>query len=146
MSDPKREFIEYLNQQGLKLTAQRMTILDVLLSCGGHHSLEEMYKLVNEVDDSIGQATVYRTLKLLVDAGFADAIAFHDGITRYELKYGQEHHDHLVCRDCGASLEFHSEKLEREIRAIARKHGFKDTSHVVNIYGICKDCQDKGRK
>ena len=146
MADPKREFIEYLTKQGLKLTSQRMTILDVLLQGTGHYSLEEMYRLVNKVDDSIGQATVYRTLKLLVDAGFADTLTLHDGITRYELKYGQSHHDHLVCRDCGESVEFHSGKLEKEIAAIAKKHGFADTSHVMNIFGICKNCQNRARK
>ena len=141
MTDPKGDFISYLGQQGLKLTPQRMTVLEVLLRGGGHYSLEEMYNLVNEVDNTIGQATVYRTLKLLVEAGFADALTLHDGITRYELKYGQSHHDHLVCSECGESIEFHSKKLEREIQSIAKQHGFKETSHVVNIIGVCAACR-----
>jgi Fur family ferric uptake transcriptional regulator len=145
VSDPQQEFIQYLSKHGLKLTPQRMTILEVLLQGGGHFTLEEMYQKVNEVDPSVGQATVYRTLKLLVEAGFADAVTFNDSITRYELRYGTEHHDHLICQDCGASIEFTSPKLEKELAAIAKKHGYDPTEHVVNIVGICKECRSKAK-
>jgi len=142
----RQEFIDYLAREGLKLTQQRLAILDVLLDAGGHYSLEEMYRKVAEADPHVSQATVYRTLKLLVDSGFANEVTFGDGLTRYELRYGQKHHDHLICRECGRSVEFLTPELEKLLEDIARQHGFIQTSHALNIFGLCDVCRRKHRR
>jgi Fur family ferric uptake transcriptional regulator len=86
-------------------------------------------------------ATVYRTMKLLAEAGLAHARNFGDGQTRYEAAVGKHHHDHLICTQCGTIVEFEDDRIESLQDAVARKHGFKVTSHKMELYGICKSCQ-----
>lgn len=142
-ANTRQMFIDYLAREGLKLTQQRLAILDVFLEDGGHYTLEEMYRKVSAVDANVGQATVYRTLRLLVDSGFANEVTFGDGLTRYELNHGQTHHDHLICRECGASVEFLTPELETMLEDVARRHGFLQTSHALNIFGVCETCRKK---
>ena len=78
-------FLEFMSRKGLNTTAQRRIIADAFFELPGHHSLEEFYQHVQKLDPRIGQTTVYRTLKLLCDAGMATEIHFSDGITRYEV-------------------------------------------------------------
>lgn len=144
--DARHEFIEYLAREGLKLTQQRLTILDVLLETSGHYTLEEMYHKVAEMDPAVSQATVYRTLRLFVDAGFAYEVTFGDGLTRYELRYGQCHHDHIICRQCGRSVEFLNPALERMLEDISRQYDFIQTSHALNIFGMCDACRRAERR
>ena len=94
----------YLDDHKLKHTRQREAILDVFLSTSGHISSDELYQRVRELHPSIGYTTVYRTMKLLCDAGLAVERNFEDGVTRYEIPH--EHHDHLVCVRCGRIIEF----------------------------------------
>ncbi|WP_319763312.1 Fur family transcriptional regulator [Maridesulfovibrio sp.] len=139
-------FTEYLTRQRLKMTPQRRTILDVFLAEEGHISSEELYNLVRDEDSSIGQATVYRTLKLLADSGIAKSVDFNDGVIRYEHKYGHEHHDHLVCEHCGKTIEAVDNKIEHLQEELAGKYGFKLTHHEMYLFGVCKECQEKGDK
>lgn len=137
-------FTEYLTRQRLKMTPQRRTILEVFLAEEGHISSEELYNLVRKEDSSIGQATVYRTLKLLADSGIAKSVDFNDGVIRYEHKYGHEHHDHLVCEHCGKTIEAVDSEIEHLQEVLAKKHGFKLTHHEMYLFGVCKECQEKG--
>ncbi|MFQ6111757.1 MAG: Fur family transcriptional regulator, partial [Nitrospinota bacterium] len=98
----EREILEhYIAENKLKLTRQRRLILDTFLEIESHLSAEELYRHLQGKDKSIGLATVYRTLKLLSQAGLAAERRFGDGQTRYEHVYAHEHHDHLVCERCG---------------------------------------------
>ena len=106
-------FQDYLARKRLKMTPQRRAILDVFLSVEEHLSSEELYAKVKQVDPSIGQATVYRTLKLLADAGFAWVVDFNDGVTRYEHQVGHAHHDHLICENCRTNIEVVDPEIER---------------------------------
>ena len=100
----------YLEQNQLKHTKQRELILDVFLEAKRHITSEDLYQAVREEHPNIGYTTVYRTMKLLVEAGLATERHFDDGITRYEIE--QEHHDHLVCLKCGSIEEFECELIE----------------------------------
>ena len=75
-------------------------------------------------DNSIGQATVYRTLKLLNESGLIEPLDFADGVTRYEPSYGEEHHDHLICERCGRNIEILDKTIENRQEELAAKHGF----------------------
>jgi Fur family ferric uptake transcriptional regulator len=86
-------------------------------------------------------ATVYRTMKLLSESGLAHARNFGDGQTRYEAAVGKHHHDHLICTRCGTIVEFENDRIETMQEAVARKHGFKVTSHKMELYGLCRNCQ-----
>jgi Fur family ferric uptake transcriptional regulator len=144
---PTEQLTEYLAGQGLKSTSQRDQILRIFLDAGRHVSAEELYALVKKVQPGIGYATVYRTLKLLADAGLAEERRFEDGFTRYEYKASAgDHHDHLICNRCGEIVEFENGRIEALQQDVARKNGFQVQSHKLEIYGLCRNCQGKRRK
>ena len=137
------DFLDFMNRKGLNTTSQRRIIAEAFFELPGHHSLEEFYQHVIKRDSGIGQTTVYRTLKLLCDAGLAMEIHFSDGITRYEIAKPDSHHDHLVCLDCGKIVEICDPRIEKLQKEMAEKYGFKLHGHVHNLYGICKECREK---
>jgi Fur family ferric uptake transcriptional regulator len=133
----------YLSGQGLRSTTQRDKILKIFVDAGKHLSAEELYLRVKETHSGIGYATVYRTLKLLAEAGLADERRFEDGFTRYEFKATGNHHDHLICTQCGTILEFENERIEVLQQNVARKNRFMVQNHKLELYGICARCQKK---
>ncbi len=137
-------FQQYVTANGLKNTTQRTLIAEIFMSSIGHFSTEEVYDAVRKVDSSVGQATVYRTMKLLCAAGLAHEVQFGDGITRYEPE-NQEHHDHLICEKCGKNIEIVSKKIEKLQEAITEKYDFEPTRHILCLYGICPNCRS-GKK
>lgn len=143
MNDPVQIFLDYLSSQRLKITPQRRTILKIFLKDDRHLSSEDLYEEVRRKDQSIGQATVYRTLKLLVESGLAKSVNFGDGVTRYESNHGREHHDHIICERCRKSIEAVHPKIEELQAELAAEHGFILTGHKMYLYGICPSCQQK---
>src|ERR1700682_5819393 len=134
---------QHLKRVGLKQTAQRDTILRTFLETREHLSLNELHQLVREKDARIGFTTVYRTLKLLAECGLASEVAFHDGIARYEHQYNRRSHHHMVCTECGGSVEFFSHEIERLEQEIGKKYRYATTRHTFQIYGVCEDCRKK---
>jgi Fur family transcriptional regulator, ferric uptake regulator len=134
---------QHLKKVGLKQTAQRDTILRTFLETREHLSTDELHRLVKKKDPKIGYTTVYRTLKLLAECGLASEVAFHDGIARYEHQYNRRSHHHMVCTDCGSSVEFFSNEVERLEKDIGRKYHYLTTRHTFQIYGVCEDCRKK---
>src|SRR5256886_12501380 len=141
MTEEQEVFHQHIQKQGLKRTAQRDLILDVFLNTEAHVSGEDLYQLVREKDPTVGQTTVYRTLKLLTDAGLAREVRFGDGRAHYEHNYKHQHHDHMICAECGKVIEFFSAELEAIQDAMAAKHRFEITQHLLRIIGICADCR-----
>ena len=133
---------QHLKRVGLKQTAQRDTILCSFLETRDHLSTDELHRLVQKKDAGIGYTTVYRTLKLLSECGLASEVAFHDGIARYEHQYNRRSHHHMVCTECGASVEFFSPEVGEIEKEIGRKHQYLTTRHTFQIYGICADCRE----
>ncbi|MDP2271513.1 MAG: Fur family transcriptional regulator [Archangium sp.] len=146
VSSSQREELErildrYMAERGLKSTRQRSLIIDIFFEMHGHLSVEDVWSRVRQDDPRVSVATVYRTMKLLAESGLAHARNFGDGQTRYEPAVGREHHDHLICTRCGTIIEFENDQIERMQDAVARRHGFKVTSHKMELYGLCKSCQ-----
>jgi Fur family ferric uptake transcriptional regulator len=112
-----RTLARFLEEHSLKHTKQREAILDVFLEVEGHVTSDDLYQRVRAVHPQIGYTTVYRTMKLLCDAGLAHEHNF-DGLTRYEIAH--EHHDHLVCVRCGKIIEFECEMIETGTARSAR--------------------------
>jgi Fur family ferric uptake transcriptional regulator len=133
----------YLAGQGLKSTRQRDRILAVFVSAGRHLSSEELYLLIKKTDKGIGYATVYRTLKLLAEAGLAHERRFEDGVTRFEYNAAEGHHDHLICTHCGRIIEFENEQIEELQLRVAKKNKFQVHNHKLELYGLCGRCQNK---
>jgi Fur family ferric uptake transcriptional regulator len=134
---------QHLKRVGLKHTAQRDTILRTFLETREHLSTDELHRLVKKKDAKIGYTTVYRTLKLLAECGLASEVAFHDGIARYEHQYNRRSHHHMVCTDCGSSVEFFSNEVEKLEQEIGRKYHYMTTRHTFQIYGVCEECRKK---
>lgn len=141
MSKELGMFIDYLKKKDLKLTDQRKIILDVFLKTDRHLSVEDLYSIAKKKDQSIGQATVFRTLKLLCGADIAKEVNLGDGKTRYEHKYGHEHHDHLICTRCGRFIEAMDPRIEKLQDHLCKKHGFMPQRHKMQIFGVCKRCR-----
>jgi len=137
---------EYLSKQGLKATRQRDKVLEVFIASKQHLSAEELYVLVHKAHPGIGFATVYRTLKLLSQAGLAAEGRFEDGIARYEYTASRAHHDHLICTRCGLIVEFENEQIEQLQKAVAQRNGFLVQNHKLELYGLCNGCKTKRKE
>ena len=129
----------YLEKNHLKQTKQRELILQTFLEAKRHVTSEDLYQAVRSEHANIGYTTVYRTMKLLVEAGLATERHFDDGITRYEIEH--EHHDHLVCIKCGKIQEFECEMIESTQNEIASRYGFEILRHRHELYGHCSSCK-----
>ncbi len=136
----KKALADYLDSRSLKHTKQREAILDVFLSAERHITSDELHARVKEQHPGIGYTTVYRTMKLLCDAGLAMERHFDDGVTRYEIEH--EHHDHLVCVRCGKIVEFECSMIESAQDRIVSEYGFRLLRHRHELYGHCPKCQD----
>jgi Fur family ferric uptake transcriptional regulator len=143
MQEAEQIFNNHLKRVGLKHTAQRDAILRSFLETHDHLSTEELHHLVQRSDPRIGFTTVYRTLKLLAECGLASEVAFHDGVTRYEHQYNRRSHHHMVCTECGSSVEFFSPEIEKIEKDIGRRHRYVTTRHTFQVYGICDLCRKK---
>lgn len=139
----KEIFVEHIQKAGLRRTSQRDLILEIFLRTEEHLSSEDLYWLVQKQDPTVGQTTVYRTLKLLTEAGLAREVRFGDGKTYYEHHYNHEHHDHLICTECGRIIEFFSPQIEELQDKMAEQYGFRLTNHSLRMWGICEDCQSR---
>ena len=140
--DLEREALtRYLEDHHLKHTKQREAILEAFLETTGHVTSEDLYQRIRGKHPNIGFTTVYRTMKLLSECGLAEARNFGDGQTRYEAAVGRHHHDHLICTQCGAIIEFENNRIEALQEMVARRHGFRVISHKMELYGLCRDCQ-----
>jgi Fur family ferric uptake transcriptional regulator len=134
---------QHLKRVGLKQTAQRDTILRTFLETRDHLSTDELHRVVQKKDAGIGFTTVYRTLKLLAECGLASEVAFHDGIARYEHQYNRRSHHHMVCTECGSSVEFFSQEVGELEQEIGHKYHYATTRHTFQIYGVCEECRKK---
>ena len=134
-------FIDYLQANKLKQTPHRELILETFLENEGHRSVEDIYHAVKAIDPRIGYTTVYRMMKLMIRCGLAREIELADGITRYEHLFNHEHHDHLICMECGNSIEFYNPEIEALQDAASAQLGFKVLDHKLQIYGVCRDCR-----
>lgn len=124
--------------RGMRMTGQRRVIARVLGDSQDHPDVEELHRRASKIDDKISISTVYRTLRLLEDAGIIERHDFRDGRSRYEA-VPDEHHDHLINLRTGEVTEFRSEDIERMQEAIARMLGFKLVDHRLELYGVPLD-------
>jgi Fur family ferric uptake transcriptional regulator len=139
VKDKEAAFLEFIQSKGLKTTRQRGTIVQVFFRLRGHISVEELLLQVKKVNPRIGYATVYRTLHLLVESGLVEERRFGDGLARYEGRNEIEHHDHMICLDCGKIREFSNPKLLALQEQLAEENGFKIFRHRLELYGSCED-------
>ncbi len=129
----------WMQRNNKKHTRQRQVIVETFLKAGGHVSLQGLLDQVQLVESGVGFATVYRTMKLLTEAGIAHERRFGEGQTLYELEVTGEHHDHLICTTCDHIFEYEDDVIEQRQREVALAHGLKIVRHVHEMYGECVD-------
>jgi Fur family ferric uptake transcriptional regulator len=124
--------------KGMRMTEQRRVVARVLSQSHDHPDVEELYRRAADVDPHISIATVYRTVRLLEEAGIIEKHDFRDGRSRYE-EAGDQHHDHLIDMKTGKVVEFYDEEIERLKTAIAARLGFRLVDHRLELYGVPLD-------
>ena len=129
-------------EKGLKMTEQRRVIARVLSDAEDHPDVEALYQRATKIDQRISIATVYRTVRLLEEAGILERHEFGDGRARYE-DAGKEHHDHLIDLKSGRIIEFKNEEIERLQRKVARQLGFRLVDHRLELYGVALTAEEK---
>lgn len=143
-------FKEMLKEKGLKVTEQRLLVLEVLLKYRGQHlTVEEIYAKVQEECPDVGLATIYRTVQLLLEMQLVDRISLDDRCVRYEIgrlfdgEGKRHHHHHLICTTCGKVLPFDADLLEELEQHIEEATGFHVVDHELKFYGQCAECTRK---
>ncbi len=140
-----------LREQGLKVTQQRLLVLQTLAAQSGRHlTAEDIYELIKGDYPEIGLATVYRTLQLLLEMQLVDRINLDDGCVRYEIGHlfegdTKHNHHHLICRVCGRVLPFEDDLLDELEFHIETDTGFHVLDHQLKFYGLCKECLSKSK-
>ncbi len=139
-----------LREKGLKVTQQRLLVLQTLAGHSGRHmTAEDIYELIRADYPEIGLATVYRTLQLLLEMQLVDRINLDDGCVRYEIGHlfegdTKHNHHHLICRTCGSVFPFEDDLLDELEKHIEEDAGFHVLDHELKFYGQCKECLRKG--
>lgn len=133
----------WLRDRGQKMTSTRETVLRAFLEIEGHVTAEALLAAARRIDPGIGQATVFRTVRLLADAGLAREACQDDGARTYEHAFHHSHHDHLRCVRCGRIVEFCDPGIEKAQEAVFSRHGFTATGHRMELLGICPDCGEE---
>ncbi len=143
-------FRQMLKEKGLKVTAQRLLVLELMAAHPGEHlTVEDIHALARERYPKIGLATIYRTVQVLVELKLLDKISFDDGYARFELAKlpGEEnkghHHHHAICLGCGRVLPFEEDLLDTLEQSLMERLGFAVTDHEVKLFGYCRSCREE---
>ena len=124
----------------IRPTRQRQIVVDALKDLTQFRSAQDIHALLSDRGESVGLATVYRTLQLLADADIIDVVRSDAGEALYR-RCGRGHHHHLVCRSCGKTIEIEGPAVERWADRVADEHSFTDVSHTLEIFGTCGNCR-----
>ena len=135
-SDLKR----IIRGMGVKVTGQRLAILESLSSGRAHVTAQEVYEQVHAAHADIGFATVYRFLRKLTELNYVTEVRMGGLPARYELT-PRHHHDHITCTRCSRIVEFENSEIEHLQERVAKENGFLLTHHVLELYGLCRQCQ-----
>ncbi|PVG83465.1 transcriptional repressor [Nocardioides gansuensis] len=124
---------------GVRPTRQRLAVAAALEAFDDFRSAQEIHELLAQRGEKVGLATVYRTLQRLTESHDVDMLRTEDGEAIYR-RCSDTHHHHLVCRECGATVEVEGPAVERWTSSIAAEHGYADISHTLEIFGTCTAC------
>jgi len=147
MSDARERerFLLFLRNQGHRVTQERLALFDEIFAQHKHIDAEELLGAMKERGLKISRATVYRNLDLLVECGLVRKQRLGRDRFLYEHIHGGQHHDHLVCTECGRVVEFVSPGIAALQGEICRAHGFLPSRHTLQISGLCNECASAQR-
>jgi Fur family ferric uptake transcriptional regulator len=136
---PEDKFREFLEIRGEKLTEPRRILIRHIFDSHKHFDADELMADLHNSGRRVSRSTVYRTLRLLVEAGLLRELRLTNR-TAYEHDYGYPEHDHLHCTECNAVVEFRNDEVRRLSEAVSQQHGFRPVGHRFVITGVCPAC------
>ncbi len=145
-SRERQIFRKYLERRGLKLTAERRALFDELFARHEHFEADELLVRLRAKHTKISRATIYRTLDLLVESGIVGRVRIGESGYRYERLRAGEHHDHLICTECGRVIEFYEPRIEVLQDEVCDRYGFLAISHSHQLRGICRRCRPRAER
>ena len=125
---------------GTRSTRQRAAVAQALDKLDEFRTAQEIHQDLRSAGENVGLTTVYRTLQALADSREVDVLRTTDGETAYR-RCSKGHHHHLVCRNCGRTVEVEGPAVERWADKVAAEHGYSDISHTLEIFGTCPACR-----
>ena len=128
------EFKVALKKENLRFTAQRLAVLEDIVSSDVHRDCEQIHLSVNKKNNKVSKATIYRTVDVLLNHDFIRKLDIGDGAVKYESKLDSPHHDHMICIETGDIIEFVDDRIEEIQEEIARKKGYKIIKHVHQLF------------
>ena len=141
MSTIYDEAIKRLKHENIRITPQRVAILEFLASHDAHPTAEEIYRAIEVHFPGISVATVYNNLRLFTEIGFVKEMNYGDASSRFDFK--TEHHYHAICPKCGKIADFYYQGLEDVEMAASKLTGYQINNHRLEVYGLCPECQVK---
>ncbi len=146
MQPPRRLFVERMRERGLRVTAERLAILEQAFRLRGHFDAEALTGAVRASGSPASRATVYRTLGHLVETGLLRRLEMPEGAARYEPEVGRPAHEHLLCVECGAMFEFVEDGIERLQGEVCRRYDFRPLTLSLQIRGVCRSCRRRAAR
>lgn len=139
-TDEKSKFSDYLQRRELKFTPERQLILEEVSKTHRHFEAEDIVIGLRSRGKRVSRASIYRTLPLLVESGLLREVHSAEKHSHYEHVFGHDHHDHLICTQCGRTIEFCESRIEEMQDSICRVYGFQPARHKLEIIGVCDEC------
>ncbi|MBN2443514.1 MAG: transcriptional repressor [Spirochaetales bacterium] len=143
MKELEKIFINFLKKQGLRYTPERKEVLHGILQIHKHFDADDLYDFLKSHNGSLSRATIYRSLPLFLESNILRESPRSEGRTHYEITYGHEHHDHLICLSCGKIIEFKHDMIEQLQNKVCKEYDFIPLDHSLSIRGYCKECKNK---
>lgn len=144
-NDVRERFNSFLQSSGLKLTSERLTILNEALATDGHFEADDLLVILKQRGRKTSRATVYRTLEILAQAGVLRKVCLGGSAAHFEKVTNNPRHDHMICRKCGARYEFHLPELGEIQSRLSRQYNFAVDDYCFQIFGLCESCAKDGK-
>ncbi|NAZ06386.1 MAG: hypothetical protein GU344_00235 [Thermocrinis sp.] len=143
----KRDFERFLKNKGGKITKGRFEIIDMIANYRAHFEIEDLVRWISSQNKNVAsRSTIYRTVRLLQEFGAIREVIKLNNRTIYEFVVGKQHHEHLICVECGKIIEFNKEEIEQLQEKVCEEYDFTPINHRLEIFGICSDCREKRRE
>ena len=136
----RERFNEFLQRSGLKLTSERLIILNEALATEGHFEADDLLVILKQKGRKTSRATVYRTLEILAQAGVLRKVCLGGAAAHFEKITDKPRHDHMICRKCGMRYEFHLPQLSDIHQQLSEEYNFQINDYCFQIFGLCENC------
>jgi len=143
LEEVKEVFTKFLEENGQRKTNERYSILEAIYLRNDHFDADDLFLQLKKQELNVSRATVYNTLDLLISAGLVVRHQFGENMSRYEKGFQYKQHDHIICQKCKKVIEFCDPRIQKIKSTMGELFHFKISSHSLNLFGICSDCEKK---